>query len=169
MKTVIPVISPSITFTLMMCTRLLISNTKILDSNSMDTEWIYESLPIKEKRNIISGANKFTYVFFIFPVLVLLTILLSFKADFVPVVINIIFISSGIYLINSISLIFDKTYPFSLESSRFSSVSRFLNIFFSIFLGVILFLIQIFIFQNTIFVIISITLFITIAFLLNRN
>lgn len=169
LKTVIPVISPSITFTLMMCSRIMISNTKILDSGTTETEWIYESLPINKKRNIIKGANKYTYVYFIFPVIVLLMILLNFKADFMTVFLNLIFITAGIYLINSIALQFDKTYPLTLESSRFSSVTRFFNIFFSIFLGVILFLIQIFIFQNTIFVIISAVVFIIIAVLINRN
>lgn len=168
-KTVIPVISPSITFTLMMCSRLLVSNTKILDDNSLGTQWIYDSLPVKKKEQIIKGANKFIYVVFIFPVIVLISILLCFKADPATVLWNILFISSGIYLISSVTLLFDKTCPFTLESTKFNSASKFLEIFFSVFLGLILFLIQIFVFQNIIFVIISIIIFIIVSLLLNRN
>ena len=80
-----------------------------------------------------------------------------------------IFISSGIYLINSIILLFDKTYPFTLESTKFNSASKFFEVFFSMFLGLALFLIQIFVFQNIIFVIIAVMIFISISLLLNRN
>ncbi len=168
-KTAILVISPSITFTLLMSSRLLISNTKISDDISNDTSWIYDSLPIKEKSFVIKGAVKFIYIFFILPVTILMFVLLCFKTDFQIVALNILFISAGIYFINSISLIFDHTYPFTLESSKFNSAAKFIEIIFAIILGVILFLIQIFVFQNIIFVIIIIAVFILVSLLLNRN
>ena len=168
-KTLMPIFSPSIAFTLIMCSRLLISNTKISDENTTATEWIYDSLPVKEKRYIIKGANKFIYSVFIFPVVVLITILLCFKADTSVVLYNIIFIFSGMYFISSVSLLFDKTYPFTLESTKFNSASKFIEIFFAMFLGALLFLIQIFVFQNTIFVIIAILFFVAVSLLLNRN
>ena len=168
-RTAIIVLSPSITFTLIMCTRLLISNTKILDESSVNTEWIYDSLPIKEKRYVIKGSNKFIYTAFIFPLIISITILLIFKADFTAVILNILYISSGIYFINSVSLLFDKTYPFTLESTKFSSASKFIEIFIAMIIGIILFLIQIFVFQNIIFVIITILLFTIVSILLNRN
>ncbi len=168
-KTFIPVISPSVTFTLIMCSRLLVSNTKILDDSSLNTEWIYNSVPIKEKASILKGAAKFIYAAFILPVIIAMTVLLCFKADPGTVIINILFISAGIYLINSISMMFDKVYPFTLESTKFSSASKFIEVIFSMFLGLILFLIQIFVFQNIIFVMISIMIFIIVSILLNRN
>lgn len=167
-KTAVLVLSPSVTLTLLMCSRLLISNTKILDDNSNDTEWIYDSLPVKQK-SIIKGANKFIYTILIFPVLAVITVLLSFKADFSTVIYNILFISSGIYFINSVALLFDKTYPFVIENSRFNSASKFIEVFFAMFLGIILFLLQIFVFQNIIFVIITFVFFISASLLLNRN
>ena len=168
-KTAIVLISPSVTFTLLMCSRLLVSNTKILDENTTNTEWIYDSLPVLKKEFVISGANKFIYSAFIFPLTVLIFVLLSLKTDLLTVALNILFISSGIYLINSVTLVFDKQYPFTLESTKFNSASKFLEILFSMILGVILFLIQIFVFQNIIFVIISSAVFIIISVLLNRN
>ena len=163
------IISPSITFVLVMCSRLLVSGTKILDENSSDTEWIYDSMPVREVRYINKGVSKFIYTAVLFPVIVIITILLSLKADFAEVFYNMIFISSGIYLINSIILLFDKTYPFTLESTKFNSASKFFEVFFSMFLGLALFLIQIFVFQNIIFVIIAVMIFISISLLLNRN
>lgn len=163
------VISPSITFVLVMCSRLLVSGTKILDENTTDTEWVYDSMPIKDVRYVNKGVSKFIYTVVLFPVIVIITILLSLKADFAGVFYNIIFISSGIYLINSIMLLFDKTYPFTLESTKFNSASKFFEVFFSMFLGLALFLIQIFVFQSIIFVIISVIIFISISLLLNRN
>ena len=168
-RTAVIVLSPAITFTLIMCSRLLISNTKILDESSVNTEWIYDSLPIKEKRNVIKGTNKFIYSAFIFPLIISITILLSFKADFTAVILNMLYISSGIYFINSVSLLFDKTYPFTLESTKFSSASKFIEIFIAMIMGMILFLIQIFVFQNIIFVIITVFFFTAVSILLNRN
>ncbi len=168
-RTAIVILSPTITFTLIMCSRLLISNTKILDESSVNTEWIYDSLPIKEKRFIIKGVNKFIYTAFIFPLIISIAILLSFKADFNVVLYNILYISSGIYFINSVSMLFDKTYPFTFESTKFSSASKFIEVFIAMILGMILFLIQIFVFQNIIFVIISVLIFTIISLLLNRN
>lgn len=168
-RTAIIILSPAITFTLIMCSRLLISNTKILDESSVNTEWIYDSLPIKEKRSVIKGSNKFIYTAFIFPLIISITILLSFKADFTAVILNILYISSGIYFINSVSLLFDKTYPFTLESTKFSSASKFIEIFIAMIMGIVLFLIQIFVFQNIIFVIITVLFFTIVSILLNRN
>ncbi len=168
-KTSILLISPTITMTLMMCSRLLISNSKILDDISSNTEWIYDSLPVTKRSFIIKGTNKFIYLVFLFPIIILITLLLNLKADFSTVMMNILFIVSGIYFISSVALLFDKTFPFTLESSKFNSASKFIEVFLAMFLGVILFLIQIFVFQNTIFVIISILVFTILSLLLNRN
>jgi len=168
-KTAILVMSPSITLTLLMSSRILITNTKILDENSLDTLWIFDSLPVSERSFIIKGAYKFVYINFLLPVVILIFILLSLKTDVTTVLINIMFISTAIYFINSVSLLFDKTYPFTLESTKFNSASKFIEIIFAMLLGVILFLLQIFVFQNIIFVLISIFIFATVSILLNRN
>lgn len=167
-KTAFFVLSPSITFTLLMCSRLLISNTKILDENTSNTGWIYHSLPIKNKRLFIQGSNKFIYLYFILPGIITILILTWIKSDFLTALLNILFIACAIYLINSIILIFDKTYPFTLESTKFNSASKFIDVLGAIFIGVFLFLIQIFVFQNIIFVIVSIMGFIMTSWLLKR-
>jgi len=168
-KTAIFIMSPSVTLTLLMTSRILISNTKILDESTVNTRWIFISLPITNGSFIIKGAYKFIYINFLLPVVLVIFTLLSFRADFFTVFINIAFISTAIYFINSVSLLFDKTYPFTLENTKFNSASKFMEIMFAMLLGVILFLLQIFVFQNIIFVLISILIFATVSILLNRN
>ena len=168
-NTAVLVLSPSISFTLMMSSRILISNTRILDEGSSGTEWIYLSLPLPEAARLIKGSYKYIYMNFIFPSVILLVFLIGFKFDMFTVLLNIFFIVSGIYFVNTIALIFDKTFPFTLESTKFNSASKFLDVFAAMFLGLILFLIQIFVFQNIIFVAAVIAVFLTLSFLINRN
>jgi hypothetical protein len=168
-NTAVLVLSPSISFTLMMSSRILISNTRILDEGSSGTEWIYLSLPLPEASRLIKGSYKYIYMNFIFPSVILLVFLIGFKFDMFTVLLNIFFIVSGIYFVNTIALIFDKTFPFTLESTKFNSASKFLDVFAAMFLGLILFLIQIFVFQNIIFVAAVIAVFLTLSFLINRN
>ncbi len=167
--TSIIMISPTVTFTLIMCSRLLMSNTKILDPASSETMWIYETLPVENTKKILTGTAKYIHAYFVLPAVVIVIVLLTFKIDFTAVFTNLLFISSGIYFINSVNLLFDKTLPFTLESSKFNSISKVTEILFSILLGMLLFFIQIFVFQNIIFVLISIVILIAAAILINRN
>jgi len=69
------VLSPSITFTLIMCSRLLITNTKISDENTGDIGWIFESTPIENKSSFLNGILKFINYNFIIPVIPRITFL----------------------------------------------------------------------------------------------
>ena len=168
-NTVILLMSPSITLTLMISSKMLISNTKILDENTYGTEWIYDSLPISDKGKIISGTAKFVYLRFILPVTALIFLIVLTTSDLKTAVMNILYVSSGIYFLITVSSLFDRTYPFTLESTKFNSASKFLEVFIAMASGMILFFIQIFVFQNIIFVIISVLIFTLISILLNRN
>lgn len=165
----IPIVSPSILIILMMSSRMLISNTKIMDDLSHDTEWIYRSLPNKDSHFVIKGTSKFIYLVFLIPVLILLLLVLTVKGGFVSALLNTLFVGFGIYFINTIASLFDKVMPFTLESGKFNSASKLMEIFLAMALGIILFLIQIFAFQNSIFAMISIFLFILLSYLINRN
>ncbi|MCY7362043.1 MAG: hypothetical protein LH629_08270, partial [Ignavibacteria bacterium] len=68
-----------------------------------------------------------------------------------------------------VTSLFDKTFPFTLESSKFNSASKFLEILIAMILSAVLFLIQIFVFQNIIFALATIFIFIIISYLINRN
>ena len=165
----IAIVSPSILVVLMMSARMLISNTKIMDDLSHDTEWIYKSLPNKDSHFVIKGASKFIYLVFLIPVLIFLLLVLTVTGGFISALMNILFAGFGIYFINTVASLFDKVMPFTLESGKFNSASKLGEIFIAMALGIILFLIQIFAFQNSIFAMISIFLFILLSYLINRN
>lgn len=165
----IPMLSPTIAVILMMSSRMLISNTKIMDDMSHETEWIYKTLPTKDINFIIKGASKFIYLVFLLPVLLVLLVALAVKGSFVVSTINTLFVGFGVYFFNSVASLFDKTMPFTLESGKFNSATKLGEIFIAMGLGVILFLIQIFAFQNIIFAASLIFLFILLSFLINRN
>ncbi|HQY20339.1 MAG TPA: hypothetical protein PLX80_05780, partial [Ignavibacteria bacterium] len=169
LRTAFLVISPSVSLTVLLCARMLISNTKILDDSSSDTKWIFDSLPSGNISSYIKGVNSFIYFVMILPMLIFIFLMLLFKADTLTIFLNFIYISSSVYFVISIASLFDKTLPFTLESSKYNSATRFLEVLISMVIGVAVFLIQIFIFQNIIFVITATVLFITVSYLLNRN
>jgi hypothetical protein len=80
-----------------------------------------------------------------------------------------IFLLSATFLLNTIFLISDKIYPFSLESTKYSSATKLGEIFFIMLIGAVVFIAQIFIFENVIFVIISVILLLVISFLLKKK
>jgi hypothetical protein len=162
------ILSPTITFTLIMCSRLLITNTKISEENSGEIEWIYNSSPIESKRSFLNGTLKFINLNFIIPASLLITLLLFIRLEIQPVVLNMFYILAFLFFINSVLKLFDNKYPFTLESSKFNSASKFLEILFTIFLGIIVFIIQIFIFQNVIFVLVSIVILSGSTILFNK-
>lgn len=169
LKTDLLMMSPSITMMIIMSSKLLVSSTKILDDNSSGTLWIYQNLPIPEKRLITKGANKFVFINLIIPVLLFILVSLSIAENFRIVLMNILFVSASVYFMLTVGSLFDKTYPFTLESTKFNSASKLLEILFSMLLGVVIFLIQIFVFQNIIFVILFVAIFFTVSILLNRK
>lgn len=164
-----PMLSPSITIIMLMSSRMLISNTKIMDDITHGTDWIYRTLPQKDGHQILKGVSKFFYLVFFIPVMILLLIVLSARGSFEAALVNVLFTGFGIYFINSVASLFDKTMPFTIESGKFNSASKLLEIFTAMIIGIILILIQIFAFQNTIFALATIASFIIISFLLNRN
>jgi len=164
----IVILSPSITFTIIMCSRLLITNTKISEENTSDIEWIYNSSPIKNKISFLSGALKFININFIIPVILFITFILFLKVQPVSVILNMFYITSFLFLLNSTLILFDKKLPFTLESSKFNSATKFLEILYTIILGVIIFIVQIFIFQNVIFVLIAIAVLLGLTVFLNK-
>lgn len=163
------VLSPSITFMTILSVRMLYSNTRIADEHSQNSDMIFKMLPIENPHHLNLGIAKFIYFNFYFPLLILMTILLSFKLDAVTILSNLLYITSAIYLLNTIFLTVDKRLPFAMESAKFNSASKFGEVMFNMLLGAIIFIIQIFVFQNVIFVISAVIVFFGVSFLINRN
>jgi hypothetical protein len=163
------VLSPSITFMTILSVRMLYSNTRIADEHSQNSEMIFKMLPIDNPHHLNLGIAKFIYFNFYFPLLILMVILLAVRLDPMTIIFNLAYITSAIYLLNAIFLTVDKRLPFTLESAKFNSASKFGEVMFNMLLGAIIFIIQIFVFQNVIFVIGAVIIFTGISFLINRN
>ncbi len=163
------VLSPSITFMTILSVRMLYSNTRIADEHSQNSEMIFQMLPIDNPHHLNLGIAKFIYSNFYFPLLILISILLSFKLDGITIFANLAYITAAIYLLNTVFLTVDKRLPFAMDSSRFNSASKFGEVMFNMLLGALIFIIQIFVFQNVIFVIGAVVVFLGVAFLINRN
>lgn len=163
------ILSPSIIMTFLMCSRLMVSSTKIADENSENINWIYEILPVENKKLFLRGTQKFIYINLLLPAFIASTVILSFKIEIKPLLLNMLFIASNVYLINSLFLLFDRQYPFTRPLSKYNSASRLLDVFIMMILGVLVFVAQIFIFQNFIFIIISILLIFGVSVLISKK
>jgi hypothetical protein len=168
-QTGILVLTPSISFTFFMCIRLIISATKAEEENSNDIEWIYLSLPVFSLKRLQNANIKFVFANFVFPIILILFLILSIKVSILPLILNLLFILSATFFINTVFLQFDRAYPYSIEASKYNSVSKFGEILFITLIGIAIFVAQIFIFENVIFVIISVLSFFVISIVLRQR
>lgn len=163
------VLTPSVTFTFFMCIKLLISSTKIEDENSPDTGWIYSSLPVISPGRIKNANLKFVTANFAVPLIAVLFCILSFKLNLISSLLNLVYILFASLFVNSLFLLFDRVYPFSLESTKYNSASKLGEILLIMLIAVGIFVVQIFIFENVIFVLISVLLFLVISKVIKRK
>jgi len=150
------ILNPSITLLVLMMFRITINNLKFADENSENVEWIFQSLPFSHPKLIINGCLKYISLYFFFPIFILLTLLLMIKVNPEAVIANNFFIFSIAFFISKLSIIRVKTFPFTIEITKINSFARLSELFISIFLGIITFVLQILVFRNYIFILISI-------------
>ena len=150
------ILSPSILFIYVLCARLIISNTRIADTNSNDSEWIYRSLPVGGVVQMRLGILKFIMSHLLIPMIIVVGLLLSYRMDPLSIILNLLFATAGVFFISSILYRFDKYYPFTQDSSKMDSASKFIEVLFTIVLALIIFISQLFIFKNIIFIFTSI-------------
>jgi hypothetical protein len=163
------ILTPSVTFVVIMCFRLLVTATKIEDENSPGVGWIYSALPVGSIKRLQNANIKFVFVNFIIPVSVILFVILSFKFQVLHLLLNMLYLLSASFMINTIFLMTDKVFPYSLESTKYNSASKLGEILFIMLIGVAIFIAQIFIFENVIFVIIAVLLFYVISYLMKQK
>lgn len=165
----IPIINPSVAFGVLLCFRMMLALTKIGEDESSNVGWLYGTLPIAKTKSLLVGVEKFLYVRFIIPSVIVAYAILLYKLGTATVGINALFLFSSLMMINSIFLVFDKKLPFELSSTNYNSSKRLVEVLYNIIISVILFLIQFFVFQNVIFVSVTIALFFILSYLIYRN
>ncbi|MBI5403955.1 MAG: hypothetical protein HY959_11190 [Ignavibacteriae bacterium] len=165
----VQILTPSFFFTLLMCIKLLVSATKIEDENSQGAAWAFSVLPVSSLKRVINANIKFVYANFIFPVVLLLSLILIFKIPTLALLCNMVFVLTSSYFIISVFFLFDKIAPYSLENSRYNSVSKLGEILLIMLVGIVIFVSQIFIFENVIFVGISVLAFLIVSAFLKKR
>jgi hypothetical protein len=163
LKDGIIIIGPSVSIVLIMFVRLLIANTKMQIEGTSGIDWLYESLPFASQKEILSGVNKFIYLYFLMPVLIVMFALLSIRLNPADTALNLIYAFSFISFADIVYLAFDRQMPFTAEISKSNSAAKYLNIFLVVLLGVVFFVSQIFVFENVIFVFIAVFLFLVLT------
>ncbi len=164
----IPIINPSIAVILMMVARVLISNLKLAEESSIDIDWLYKSLPIKSPAEFYKGCVKFIYINFLIPLTVLVAVIISFKVQISTVLLNFIFIIASMLLYNSILRIFDKEYPFTVNSSKINSMTRFGEIMLIILFSALVVILQFLVFNSYIYYFISIIVILLLNTFFNK-
>lgn len=165
----IAILSPSVTYTFIMCVRLIFSSTKVEDDNSPCIGWIFSSLPVLSVKRIQNANLKFIFANFVLSLVIVLLLLLSFRMEIISLILNIGFLLSSVLFVNSIFLYFDNIFPYSMENTKYNSVSKLGEVLYLILIGTAIFVAQIFIFENVIFVIIAILLFLIFSFLIKQR
>jgi len=168
-KISIPMLTPSVFFMLLMSVKLLISATKIEDENSTGSSWIFSALPVPSVKRILNANIKFVFANFAVPVLIILYAVMIFKADVIALTSNMLFIFSASYFVITVFFAFDRVMPYSLENTKYNSASKFGEILLIMLTGIVIFVSQIFIFENVIFVIIAIIMFFVISLVIKKK
>lgn len=163
----IKIIHPSLSIPLIMSIRLFIGSTK--SSIEEKSAFNYSLLPINNLHLLKKGIIKFGYYYFYFPILLLFAIILSFTVRLDIIILNYLYLVPSIILINSVLNIKDKILPFSMDNNFYNIGRKYFDILIATLLGIISFVIQMFIFQNIVFVLITIFLFIILNFIINSR
>jgi len=165
----IPILTPSVFFTLLMCIKLLVSALKIEDENSTGASWVFSALPVPSVKRILNANIKFIYANFAFPVLIILFSVMAFKVPITALAFNMLFIASASYFIITVFLAFDNVMPYSLVNTKYNSASKFGEILLVMLVGIVIFVSQIFIFENVIFVLVAIFMFFLISLVIKKK
>lgn len=162
------VLSPAISMTFIISSRILLSNLVIGFDEDENISSLYAALPVNSRYVFNNGSLKYIYINFLFPVLFLCSAIIMFKVQSVDIVFNFLYIFLFIVLINTVFAKFERHFPFSVPPSKFNNTSKYLQLLISIMLGIVFILSQIFIFANFIFFIITIFVILLIIVFINK-
>jgi hypothetical protein len=162
------VLSPSITLTIIMAARLVYSSTKISFEEDENIRSLFAVLPVENRFKFLKGVNKFVSLYLLFPVSVLCLGLVLFRFPHYDVLLNFVYVFAFISLFNTLSMKFDKVYPFTVPATKFNNSTKYFNLLGAILLGIVLVASQIFVFKNILFFITAIFVILAVKVLLNK-
>lgn len=161
-------LSPSITLTIIMAANLVYSSTKISFEEDENIQSLFAVLPVENRLKFLKGVNKFVSLYLVFPVSVLCLGLVLFTFPHYDVLLNFVYLFAFISLFNTVSMKFDKVYPFTVPATKFNNSTKYFNLLGAILLGIVLVASQIFVFKNILFFITAIFVILAVKVLLNK-
>lgn len=162
------VLSPSITLAIIMAARLVYSSTKISFEEDENVQSLFEVMPVENRFKFLKGVNKFVSLYLVFPVSVLCLGLVLFRFPHYDVILNFVYVFAFISFFNTLTMKFDKVYPFTVPATKFNNSTKYFNLLGAILLGIVLVASQIFVFKNILFFITAIFVILAVKVLLNK-
>lgn len=157
------ILSPAILILLIFSTFSLLKILKTSDSSSKNTGWIFKTYS-NDFKHAAKGSLNFIITGFLIPVIIILSLIFSFQTDLSSHLLNMLFIFSAMLFILSLSVKSFDNFPFAKDSSFENPLRNFSTLFVSLLVAIAIFSVQIFIFQNIIFVIAISAVLIAISF-----
>jgi hypothetical protein len=167
-KNGIMILSPAITLTLLISSRLLYTNIVIGFEGDGNVNSLYSSLPIASKFVFKKGILKFVSIYLTMPLIIVCCTIVLLRITSIDIVANFVYVLLFIILFNTFFARFDKSFPFSIPVSKFNNSTKYLQLLLAIILGIVLIFTQIFVFKNFIFFITSIFVILLLIVLLNK-
>lgn len=149
---------------------LVVLNTAILGvriTNNRGVSWVYDAYPVESVKNFKNGFRKFFVVYLLIPVCILIGIVMIFKIPADQVLIHIVFIFASANLYNSFFNLFSKKLPFTVENTLVNSLQRMSAIIFPFLFGIIIILLQLFVYRSILSAVIAILAVMTVTFWIN--
>jgi hypothetical protein len=162
-------IKPVFHISLMLCV-LVVLNTAIIGTkvtNFPGVAWIYESYPISSRKNFKNGFRKFFVVYLLIPVCAGLGIIFMIKIPMHQALLHIIFIFAAANLYNSIYNLLSRGLPFTKENTLINSFQRMTSIVYPFLFGIVVIMVQLFVYKSMMTTLIALLVIITITFWLN--
>lgn len=159
-------LSPSILITIILCLRLLVTATSGAEESGSDVNWIYKSIPLKNRITFLKGMLMFHYINFTIPLLIIVFFILVIKIEAGDLILNLLYIFTSLVFINAVSIRFSIKLPFSVEVTKYDSAGRLIDVLINVLFGAVIFILMIFIFKNIYYILIYSALLLTIPYFL---
>ncbi|KAA0209909.1 MAG: hypothetical protein OZ913_06535 [Ignavibacteriaceae bacterium] len=161
-------LSPAVIILLLFSMFSLMRIMKTSDPKDKNTQWLFHITNIQIK-DANAGSFKFLTVFFLIPVVSVVSLIAFFNNSPVSLFLNLLFIASVVLLTGTLYLKTFKEFPFTKNAGTENPFKNFLPLLSSLGITIIVFIVQIFTFQNIIFVISASVIFFIIAILILKK
>lgn len=162
-------LKPVFHISILLCV-LVVVNTSLLGvriTNYPGVSWVYDAYPLSSRRHFKNGFRKFFTVYMIIPACLLVGIVFLIKIPADQVIVHTIFIFASANLYNTIFNLISRSLPFTKENTLINSLQRMTSILFPFLFGIVIIILQLFVYRSMLSAIIAIIGLVTVTFWLN--